>query len=588
MIRPFLVRALLLGAVATSGLAQNSAPVLVNPVADITVYAGAPNQPVEVASTFQDGDLSPVVRMVTDLGVIDIALYERQKPITVANFFRYVDEGRYFMTDPTTKQQASSFIHRSSPGFAIQGGGFIGTVNPSTPSAIQPTQVGALPNIQNEPGISNQRSTVAMAKIINNPNSANSQWFINLRDNSASLDAPAPSPSPTPSHGGFTVFGRVISGMDVVDRIAGLPVYDRSGGGSAFNELPLENYQEPNAVSVENVVSLPTIGRIASAPTPLTFTAVSSDPAIAEVKVSDTKLLVAGKAAGTAQITVTASDPEGATATDTFNVNVNAAPGRLVNISTRLHVRTDGEVLIGGFIMRGDAPKRVMVRAIGPSLSTSSITDPLLDPHLELYDGAGKLIAHNDNWAGATSQDIVDTGIAPKHRLESAILMTLPASSSGTPYTAVVRGVKNSVGVGLVEVYDLDSGAGSTVLNIATRGRVGTAEERVMIGGFFVGGTEAKRILIRALGPSLTNAGVSNALSDPKLELRDAQGTLLQQNNDWQTSGDAAEMQSVGLAPTSSKEAALVRTLNPAPYTAIVRTNTNSAGVASVEIYQLP
>ena len=109
-----------------------------------------------------------------------------------------------------------------------------------------------------------------------------------------------------------------------------------------------------------------------------------------------------------------------------------------------------------------------------------------------------------------------------------------------------------------------------------------------MIGGFFIGGTESKRVLVRALGPSLSSAGVQGALTDPKLELRDAQGTLLQQNNDWQTSSDAAEVQASTLAPTNPKESALVRTLSPAPYTAIVRTNTSSAGIGVVEVYQLP
>lgn len=571
----------MLAAFAGSVQAQNSSPVVSSQLTDLTIYAGAPNRPVDLAPAFRDPDLTPAVRLTTVLGVMDLALYERQKPITVANFYRYVDEGRYFMTDPTTRELASSFIHRSVPGFVIQGGGFIGTVHPTARPAIQPTQVGSLPKIQNEPGISNKRATIAMAKLANDPNSATSQWFINLKDNgggTGGLDT---------TNGGFTVFGRVIGdGMQVADTIGSLPTFNR---GTSFTEIPLRDYVSPNPVTVPNLVSLPSIARIAPVPSPLSFSATSANPAIVEAAVSDTKLLVTGKAAGTAQVTVTATDLDGATVSQTFTVNVVAAPGRLVNISTRMQVRTGEEVLIGGFIMRGDAPKRVLVRAIGPSLATEGIPadEVLVDPQLELYDGAGNPIAVNDDWGTANKQDIIDTGVPPKSSKEAAILITLPANSTGLGYTAIVRGAANTIGVALVEVYDLDSGPGSTVLNIATRGRVGTQDDRVMIGGFFIGGTDSKRILVRALGPSLANEGVVGELADPKLELRDAQGNLLQQNNDWEST-QKAEIQASTLPPNNAKESALIRTMAPGPYTAIVRSNTSSAGVASVEVYQLP
>ena len=562
--------------VATSAFAQNP-PVVVSPIADLTVYNGAPARSLDLSGAIQDADQSPVVRLTTVFGPIDFALFERQKPITTTNFLRYVDEGRYFMTDSTTQQPASSFIHRSAPNFVIQGGGFIGTVNSGQPDRLQPTQVPAFPPIQNEPGISNRRGTVAMAKT-SDPNSATSQWFINLANNTG-LDDPNNS-------GGFTVFARVVgNGMDVADRIANLPVFNF---GTPFQELPLRDYTNGQPVRVANVVSIPAIERFGSVPTPLTFSATSSNPAVAEVTVSDTNLLVSGKSNGSAQVTVTGRDVDGATVSDTFTVQVVDPPGRLVNISTRLQVRTDDEVLIGGFIMRGDAPKRVMVRGIGPSLSTRGIEGVLADPQLELYDGAGALISSNDSWADANKQAIIDTGIAPTSTRESAILATLPSNSTGVAYTAIVRGVGNTTGIGLVEVYDLDSGPGSTLLNIATRGRVGSDNERVMIGGFFLGGTEAKRILIRALGPSLNSAGVTGTLADPRLELVDGNGNSLQSNNDWQTSGQADEIQQSGLAPGNSREAAVVRTLNAGPYTAIVRGAGDSTGVASVEIYQLP
>ena len=565
-------------AFAVTAVAQNQPPVVGTPIQNFTVYAGAPARSIDLTSVMQDADQSPVVRMNSVFGPMDFALYERQKPITTNNFLRYVDEGRYFMTDPTTGQQASSFMHRSVPGFVIQGGGFIATVNPNKPNEILPTQVAAYPAIQNEPGISNKRGTVAMAKVGGNANSATSQWFINLADNSANLDA---------QNGGFTVFARVVGGgMDVADRIANLPTFNF---GSPFDQMPVRDYDPASGVPrPSNLVTFPEITRAGSVPTPLTYSASSSNSAVVEVKVSDSNLLVSGKANGTAQVTVTGTDVDGASVSQTFDVQVIDAPGRLVNISTRLQVRTGDEVLIGGFIMRGEAPKRVMVRAIGPSLSSKGIEGVLADPVLELFDGDGNLIGSNDSWADMNKQAIIDTGIAPTASKEAAILATLPSSTDGTAYTAVVRGVGNTIGVALVEVYDLDSSPGSTLLNIATRGRVGNSDERVMIGGFFLGGTDSKRILIRALGPSLANAGVTGTLADPRLELVDANGNSLQTNNDWQTSGQANEIEQSGLAPANSREAAVVRTLNAGAYTAIVRGAGDSTGVASVEIYQLP
>ena len=581
----FCIALVTLGCTTISAFAQNQNPVVTSPIPSLTLYGGGAPRSIDLQPVIQDADLSPVVRMNTVFGPMDFAIYERQKPITAANFLRYVDEGRYFLTDPPTGQRAASFIHRAvvepTP-FIIQGGGWIATTNPSPPPGrIFPTQVQANASIQNEPGISNRRGTVAMAKVGDDPNSATSQWFVNLSNNSASLDT---------QNGGFTVFARVIgNGMDVADRIANLPIVDFSQQPNGiFTDVPVIDYTTPNFPTPANLVRIPEITRVASVPSPLTYSATSSNPAVAEAKVSDYNLLVTGKAAGTAQVTVTGTDIDGASVSHTFNVQVVAAPGRLVNISTRLQVRTDDEVLIGGFIMRGDAPKRVLVRAIGPSLSTQGIDDPLIDPVLELYNSAGAQIATNDQWANFSRQAIIDVGLAPTQREEAAILTTLPSSPDGVSYTAVVRGAKNTSGTGLVEVYDLDSGAGSTLLNISSRGRVGVVNERLMIGGFFLGGAESKRILIRARGPSLTANGVDNVLDNPRLQLFDSNGTSITTNDDWQDSAESAEIQQSGLAPTNSREPAILRTLTPASYTAIVRGPGNAAGVATVEIYQLP
>src|ERR1700731_46259 len=349
----------LLLASALTALAQNTPPVVTNPIADFTEYAAAPARSIDLTTAFADSDVSAAVRMTTVLGTMDFELFGQQKPITVANFLKYVGQGRYFIIDKTNGQVASNFIHRSEPGFLIQGGGFLGTVNPMQPASAQPTQVLPLPAVQNEPGISNKRGTIAMAKQPGDPNSATCQWFINLADNSG------PPSSLDTQNGGFTVFGRVAAtGMTVVDSIAALPRYNF---GSPFDMLPLRNYTSPNAIQVANLVSIPGIARIS----PLNFAAISDNTTAVDVVISGTKLLVSGKQVGTAHITVTATDLDGAMVSQQFTVNVVAAPGRLVQLSPRIQVGTGDNALIGGFIMRGLSPKRLMIRGIGPSSGLS-------------------------------------------------------------------------------------------------------------------------------------------------------------------------------------------------------------------------
>ncbi len=528
---------------------------------------------IELTTAFADSDVSNVVRLGTVLGAVDVALFGPGKPITVANFLNYVNQGRYFKIDPTNGQLASSFVHRSIPGFVIQGGGYLGTVNPVDPANAQPTQVLHFPAIQNEPGISNTRGTIAMAKIGGQPNSATSEWFINLANNGG------PPRNLDTLESGYTVFGKVVNnGMAVVDAIAALPRIDV---GPPFDDLPLRNYTPPNPIRVPNLVSIPEISQVS----PLTFSVMSNNPAVADATVSGTRLLVAGHQVGSALFTVTATDVDGAPVSQNFTVNVIAAPGRLVQLSTRMQVGTGDNALIGGFIMRGPSAKRLMIRAIGPS---TGLDGALADPVLELYDNTGAVIASNDNWSDAGNrQDIIDTTIAPISPNESAILTTLPSDPTAVAYTAIVRGANNTTGIGLVEVYDLDSGPGSTLLNIATRGRV-DIDPNALIGGFFLGGTEAKRVLVRAIGPSLAAASVPNPLADPILELRDGNGALLDSNDDWGLSPDQAEIQASGAAPTDPKESAVVQILPAGPFTAIVRGVNNTTGVASVEIYQLP
>lgn len=261
------------------------------------------------------------------------------------------------------------------------------------------------------------------------------------------------------------------------------------------------------------------------------------------------------------------------------------SPSLLGNISTRLKVESGDNVLIGGFIITGTEAKRVMIRGIGPSLTSAGVSGALQNPTLELYQqGASVPIAANDNWVDAPNkQEIIDSTIAPKNDFESAILTTLPANNSG--YTAVVRGLNGGRGIGLVEVYDLGQAAASRLAQISTRGFVQTGND-VMIGGFFVlNGTQ--RVIVRAIGPSLTGVGVSGALQDTTLDLVDGNGTVLATNDNWRTGGQEAEIIATTVPPSNDLESAIVRSLAPGPYTAIVRGVNNTIGIALVEVYAL-
>ena len=177
-------------------------------------------------------------------------------------------------------------------------------------------------------------------------------------------------------------------------------------------------------------------------------------------------------------------------------------------------------------------------------------------------------------------QEIIDSGFAPTDNLESAILVTLPANDSG--YTAIVRGVDNTTGVALVEASDLDLTANSKLANISTRGLVQTSDN-VMIGGFIIVGQGPARVILGAIGGSLS---FQNNLVDPTLELHDGNGALLATNDNWR-SDQEAEIIATGVPPTDDMESAIVRTLNPGGYTAIVRGVNDTTGVALVEVYQL-
>jgi hypothetical protein len=253
------------------------------------------------------------------------------------------------------------------------------------------------------------------------------------------------------------------------------------------------------------------------------------------------------------------------------------------NISTRLQVGTGTDVLIGGFIIQGTLPKRVLVRGIGPSLAKVGLTGVLANPSIELHDQTGGIVALNDDWQTSDLRvDLIGSGLAPSDPSEAALIALLNPGS----YTAVLQGSGGSTGIGLVEIYDLDGGTRSTLANIATRGKV-QGGDQVMIGGFIVlGDNGATKVILRAIGPSLGAAGVAGALTDPILEVYDGNGNPVSQNDDWQSGADASSIQSLGLAPSDSRESA-VSMQNPlqGSYTAVLKGKNGGVGVGLIEAY---
>jgi len=257
-------------------------------------------------------------------------------------------------------------------------------------------------------------------------------------------------------------------------------------------------------------------------------------------------------------------------------------PAKALNISTRVFVDIGERVSIAGFIVTGDVPKKVLLRGLGPSLTGSGVPDALANPTLTLFDVSGNMLLTNDDWQDSQSAEIIATGIPPQNDLESAIVATL---GPGT-YTAVLGGLNETAGNGLVEVYDLEPETNSTLANLSTRGFVGTGDN-VMIGGFIIGSGDLPIVVLRAIGPTLEGSGIANPLLDPTIELYDGNGAVIGFNNNWQDSQLQA-VRATRLAPADDRESAIVAFLDPGSYTVIVRGDGDSSGVALVEAYRVP
>jgi hypothetical protein len=269
----------------------------------------------------------------------------------------------------------------------------------------------------------------------------------------------------------------------------------------------------------------------------------------------------------------------------------------LRNISTRAEVLTGDDVAIGGFIITGSQDKKVIIRAIGPSLTLDGtptgtpLPGRLANPTLALHDQNSAFIVSNDDWKTDQQTEIEATGLAPANDFESAIVRTLAPGA----YTAIMRGKDGATGIGLVEIYDLSPNSDSQLANISTRGFV-DIDDNVLIGGVIVQGSpnSSANVMVRAIGPSLTGHGVAGALQDPTLDVHDAQGSVVAHNDNWMEEPDgtpnstrAAQITATGLAPANNSESAILLPLSPGSYTAIVRGVGNTTGVGLVEVYNL-
>jgi serine protease AprX len=287
----------------------------------------------------------------------------------------------------------------------------------------------------------------------------------------------------------------------------------------------------------------------------------------------------------TPTLTPTPSPTPTPTPTPTATPTPSPTPaGQTVNLSTRMRVQTGDNVGIGGFIISGSAPKHVLLRAIGPSLTQLGVPNALPNPVLELHGPGGFATITNNNWKDDPAQEIAirATGIAPSNDLESAIDTSLNPGA----YTAIIKDNNDTAGVALIEVYDLSQAAPAKLANISTRAFVSTGDN-IVIAGFVLGNNSGNdRIVVRGIGPSLSTIGVRDVLADPTLELRDGNAALVIANNDWQDdSAQAAELTAAGLAPANPLEAGIAANLPPGLYTALLAGRNNGAGVGVVEVY---
>ncbi len=657
--------------------AQSTAPVAGTAIPPQSLAGGGTAVTVDLRNHFTGPAISgQVVQFDTVMGRFNIELRSDVAPRHAANFLAYVQSNAY----------ANSFFHRSAALEAggssiIQGGGY----------RLSGTSINPIPKLTPvalEYNLPNARGTLAAART-NDINSATSEWYFNVRDNSTIL-----GPG---NGGGYTVFARVIgNALTIVDRIAALPT---SNQGGALTDLPVRNFSggslsTGNLVTV-NTISTATIFPTGSGASVLSFSVSSGNPAIVAAAVSGSTLTLTPGSGGTATVTVTATDTDGSTALQSLTVTVSGpsasrgpvfttqpvprlnlasgtsntvvftvaatgtpaptyqwrrngvavtaqrsptyvltnasdaqagtftcvvtnsegsvesrpsvlsfsatAPtsvGRLTNISIRTNAGTGAKTLIVGFALGGagtTGSTPLLVRGMGPSLTQFGLTGVLADPVTTLFAGDTAL-ATNDNWGGVTAISNRATQVgafafASASSLDAALAVA-PAPRS---YTVQVADRTGGTGLALAEIYDAVAAGAFTpttprLVNVSARTDVGAGGD-ILIAGFYIGGTTAKTVLIRAIGPTLAEFGVTDTLADPKLQLF-SDATLISENDNW---GGDTGLTSVGdtvgafrLINPRSGDAVLLATLPPGLYSAQVSGANGGSGVALVEIYEVP
>ncbi len=267
---------------------------------------------------------------------------------------------------------------------------------------------------------------------------------------------------------------------------------------------------------------------------------------------------------------------------DDITLTYGPSPARLANISTRMQVLTGNDVMIAGFIIGGSAAKTVVINVAGPSLVNFGIANPLANPTLTLVRSSDNaVLATNDSWqSAANAAQIRASGFAPSNDLEPAIMIALGPGA----YTAIVQGVGGGTGVAVTGVFEVDH-IEAPLVNISTRGQVLTGDD-VMIAGFIIRGSSSQTVVVNVAGPSLANYGITNPLANPTLTLvRSSDQTVIATNDDWGSAANAAQIQASGFAPSNSREPAIMMTLAPGAYTAIVQGVNGGTGVAVAGVF---
>ncbi|MBP7142190.1 MAG: peptidylprolyl isomerase [Opitutaceae bacterium] len=535
-----------------------------------------------------------LVRFVTTNGTIVVEMLADAAPLNVANFLGYVDSGTY---TNTVIHRTAVFDRTTTTAAIVQGGGYklpapvLLPVQAQTPVALEPV----LPNT---------RGTLAAARLGSDVNSATSEWYFNVADNTRALgtivnDDAGNEVSVTPA---YTVFGRVVAGIDTVDSLAN---QSRMNIGSIFQDFPYRDYQFDRPMSAANTIVVSSVERIGVYPGAgaglLEFVAQSSDPAIVAVTVSGSTLsLQPGARLGTAVIQVKAMVLGGEVAAS-FNFTVSAngslgavaadepgqgeVRGHLSNLSVRSFAGPGDQTPIAGFTVAGSGGSPFVLRGVGPSLASFGVPGVLADPLIELYDSRQVLLRSNDNFSGNDDGRLVGA-FALGGGAKDAVISTVLEPGA---YTLQVKGVGSTTGEALAEVYQASSTGASEMVNLSARASLQAGQ--VLVGGFSLTGATGRTVLIRAAGPALSSLGLDGAAADPLLEVyRDS--VRIGENDNWEGNPSIASacvrVGAFRLGDAASKDAALLIALEPGSYTAHVRCSDGGTGTVLLEVYTLP